>query len=177
MDSANNENATNATNAASAASATHAASAMDAHEIADVTNGEPIRFDTKIAVLLREDLETWQRLNVTAFLVSGLGTELPEVIGEPYEDADGVPCLPMFRQPVLVFEGTKETVKAAHARVLSRSLPRAVFTGDLFATGNDRDNRAAVRAVPTAELDLVGLAVYGPKNAVDKVLKGARMHP
>jgi hypothetical protein len=137
----------------------------------------PVRFDTKIAVLLRDDLETWQRLNVTAFLVSGLGTRLPEVIGEPYEDADGVPYLPMFRQPVLVFEGGKETLKAAHARVLSRSLPCAVFTGDLFATGNDRDNRAAVRAVPTGELDLVGLAVYGPKNGVDKVLKGARMHP
>ncbi|UIX32984.1 DUF2000 domain-containing protein [Streptomyces sp. GQFP] len=137
----------------------------------------PIRFDTKIAVLLREDLEPWQRLNVTAFLVSGLGTTVPEVIGEPYEDGEGVRYLPMFRQPVLVFEATKETLTAAHARVLSRSLPRAVFTGDLFTTGNDRDNRAAVRAVRTGELDLVGLAVYGPKNAVDKVVKGARMHP
>ncbi|MFD8722722.1 DUF2000 family protein [Streptomyces sp. NPDC059629] len=138
---------------------------------------EPLRFDTKIAVLLREDLEPWQRLNVTAFLVSGLGATLPEVVGEPYEDADGVAYLPMFRQPVLVFEGTKEVVKAAHARALSRALPRAVFTADLFSTGNDRDNRAAVRAVPTAQLDLVGLAVYGPRNGVDKVLKGARMHP
>jgi hypothetical protein len=139
--------------------------------------GEPVRFDTKIAVLLRDDLEPWQRLNVTAFLVSGLGTAAPGVIGEPYEDAGGVGYLPMFRQPVLVFEGTKETLTAAHGRALSRALPRAVFTSDLFATGNDRDNRAAVRAVPTADLDLVGLAVYGPRNAVDKVLKGARMHP
>ncbi|MCT4356869.1 DUF2000 domain-containing protein [Streptomyces sp. Je 1-79] len=137
----------------------------------------PVRFDTKIAVLLREDLETWQRLNVTAFLVSGVGSELPEVIGEPYADADGTPYLPMFRQPVLVFEGTKETLTAAHGRALSRSLPRSVFTSDLFATGNDRDNRAAVRAVPGDRLDVVGLAVYGPRNAVDKVLKGARMHP
>lgn len=135
------------------------------------------RFDTKIAVLLREDLETWQRLNVTAFLVSGLGTRLPEVIGEPYEDADRVPYLPMFRQPVLVFEGAKETLKAAHTRALSRALPCAVFTGDLFATGHDEANRAAVRAVGTPDLDLVGLAVYGPRNVVDKVLKGARMHP
>jgi hypothetical protein len=141
------------------------------------TDEAPVRFDTKIAVLLREDLEPWQRLNVTAFLVSGLGTQVPEVIGEPYEGADGVPYLPMFRQPVLVFEGTKETLTAAHARVLSRALPRAVFTSDLFATGNDRDNRAAVRAVSTGELDLVGVAVYGPRNAVDKVVKGARMHP
>ncbi|MEU4652420.1 DUF2000 domain-containing protein [Streptomyces sp. NPDC023723] len=142
-----------------------------------MNDAEPIRFDTKIAVLLRADLEVWQRLNVTAFLVSGLGPQVPEVVGEPYEDADGVPYLPMFRQPVLVFEGTKELLKTAHTRALSRALPRSLFTADLFTTGNDRDNRAAVRAVPTADLDLVGLAVYGPKNAVDKVLKGARMHP
>ncbi|MGW2277653.1 DUF2000 family protein [Streptomyces sp. NPDC001770] len=137
----------------------------------------PVRFDNKIAVLLREDLETWQRLNVTAFLVSGLGTVAPEVVGEPYEDADRTPYMPMFRQPVLVFEGTKEVLTAAHRRVLSRALPRSLFTSDLFATGNDRDNRAAVRAVGADALDLVGLAVYGPRNAVDKVLKGARMHP
>lgn len=86
-------------------------------------NSEPIRFDTKIVVLLRDDLEPWQRLNVTSFLVSGLGTQVPEVIGEPYEDADGVPYLPMFRQPVLVFEGTKEVLVAAHGRALSRALP------------------------------------------------------
>ncbi|MBJ6645316.1 DUF2000 family protein [Streptomyces griseoincarnatus] len=135
------------------------------------------RFDTKIAVLLREDLEPWQRLNVTAFLVSGLGTQLPGLIGQPYEDADGVPYLPMFRQPVLVFQGAKEVLRAAHERALSRALPRAVFTSDLFATGHDDANRAAVRAVPTTDLDLVGLAVHGPRNAVDKVLKGARMHP
>ncbi|MEU5772923.1 DUF2000 domain-containing protein [Streptomyces venezuelae] len=140
------------------------------------TQNAPVRFDTKIAVVLRDDLETWQRLNVTAFLVSGLGTRNPEVVGEPYADADGTPYLPMFRQPVMVFEGTKEVVTAAHHRALSRDLPRSVFTSDLFATGNDRDNRAAVRAVPADQLDVVGMAVYGPRNAVDKVLKGARMH-
>jgi hypothetical protein len=137
---------------------------------------EPIRFDTKIAVLLRDDLVAWQRLNVTAFLVSGIGTAIPEVIGEPYEDAGGVRYLSMFRQPVLIFEGGKEMLRAAHGRAIGRHLPVAVFTSDLFATGNDRDNRAAVRAVTTEQLDLVGMAVHGPRNAVDKVLKGASMH-
>jgi len=136
----------------------------------------PVRFDTKIAVLLRDDLAPWQRLNATAFLVSGLGSALPEVIGEPYADADGTAYLSMFRQPVLVFEGAKEILDKALDRALARALPRAVFTADLFTTGNDQDNRAAVRAVPRGSLDLVGLAVYGPRNAVDKVLKGARMH-
>ncbi|MFF9896279.1 DUF2000 family protein [Streptomyces longispororuber] len=162
---------------APAAAATVAPTPAPASTVAPASAPAPVRFDTKIAVLLRADLRTWQRLNVTAFLVSGLGTQLPEVIGEPYADADGTPYLPMFRQPVLVFEGTKEILTAAHGRALARGLPRAVFTSDLFATGNDRDNRAAVRAVPTVGLDLVGLAVHGPRTAVDKVLKGARMHP
>jgi hypothetical protein len=140
------------------------------------TAGGPVRFDTKIAVVLRDDLAVWQRLNVTAFLVSGIGQRAPEVIGQPYVDADGTAYLPMFRQPVLVFEGGKETLAAARERAVSRDLVVSVFTADLFATGNDRDNRAAVGAVPGLDLDLVGVAVYGPRNAVDKVTKGARMH-
>jgi hypothetical protein len=136
----------------------------------------PIRFDTKIAVLLRDDLLTWQRLNVTAFLVSGLAGTTPELIGAPYADADDTAYLPMFRQPVLVFAGSKEILTSAHARALTRGVPLAIFTSDLFNTGNDRDNRAAVRAVPRDALDLVGLAMHGPRNAVDKILKAAALH-
>lgn len=136
-----------------------------------------IRFDTKIAVLLRDDLAGWQRLNATAFLVSGIAASVPEVVGEPYADADGVGYLPMFRQPVLVFEGGAATLRTAHERALSRGLTVSVFTSELFSTGNDKDNRAAVRAVGTVDLDLVGIGVHGPKNAVDRILKGARLHP
>ena len=136
-----------------------------------------MRFDTKVAVLLREDLESWQRLNVTAFLTSGVAAADPQLIGDPYQDADGTTYLAMFRQPVLVFEGSRQTLVAAHERALRRELPIAIFTSDLFRTGNDKDNRAAVRAVGRDELDLVGLAVHGPRSAVDKVVKGSRMHP
>lgn len=142
-----------------------------------VTEQGPDRPDTKIAVLLRDDLLTWQRLNVCAFLVSGLAGSLPHLVGEPYLDADGNGYLPMFRQPVLVFEGSKETLCAAHGRALSRGLHLSIFTADLFDTGDDAANRAAVRSVPAAALDLVGLAVHGPRNAVDKIRKGTRMHP
>jgi hypothetical protein len=137
----------------------------------------PIRFDTKVAVLLRDDLATWQRLNVCAFLISGVASANPDIIGEPYADADDTAYLPMFRQPVLVFQGDAQLLTTAHERALGRDIPMSIFTSDLFATGNDRDNRAAVRGVPRDKLDLVGIALHGPKNAVDKVLKGAVMHP
>ena len=47
---------------------------------------------------------------------------------------------------------------------------------EMFKTGHDLANRAAVRAVAAAALPLVGLAVYGPKNAVDKIFKGFPLH-
>ena len=46
-------------------------------------------FDTKIAIVVREDLATWQKLNVTAFLMSGVVGANPAMIGEPYRDAAG----------------------------------------------------------------------------------------
>ncbi|PRX50424.1 hypothetical protein B0I33_102545 [Prauserella shujinwangii] len=136
-----------------------------------------MRFPTKIAVLLRDDLPAWQRLNATAFLVSGIAATRTELVGEPYADADGTPYLPMFGQPVLVFAGPAEVLTAAHRRAVIREVDLSVFTTELFGTGNDEDNRAAVRAVPGDRLDLAGIAVHGARNAVDKILKGAVMHP
>jgi hypothetical protein len=144
----------------------------------DETTTEPgPPWPTKIAVLLREDLLPWQELNVTAFLSSAVAAAIPELIGRPYEDADGTQYLAMIRQPVLVLTGSAEILGRSRDRALQRNLPTAVFTADLFATGGDAENRAAVQAVAGADLDLVGLAVHGPKNAVDKIVKGARMHP
>jgi hypothetical protein len=136
-----------------------------------------MKFDTKIAVLLRDDLATWQRLNVTAFLVSGVAGNEPELIGKAYADADGTPYLAMFRQPVMVFVGPAALMSQAHGRALERELPLTIFTEELFKTGNDDDNRAAVAAVLRSELRLVGIGMHGPRSVVDKVLKGARLHP
>ena len=92
------------------------------------------RFDTKIAVLLRDDLQPWQRLNVTAFLAGALAAAQPDLIGEPYADADGTPYLAMIRQPVLVLEGGKETLTAAHQ---SGTSPRMGDPASALSLGKD----------------------------------------
>jgi hypothetical protein len=132
---------------------------------------------TKIAVVIRDDLASWQRLNVTAFLVSGVAARFPETVGAEYEDACGQRYLPMFGQPVLVYQAASGALSTAHQKAVERELAVAVYTEELFATSNDVDNRAALRAVPTEKLALAGIAVHGPRNAVDKALKGLSLHP
>ena len=127
------------------------------------------QFDTKAAVVVRDDLATWQRLNVTAFLMSGVTAQAgPAAIGEDYLDADGRRYLPLLVQPVLVFEAGRRQADGPSASAPSAAASRiAIYTREMFATGNDEDNRAAVRAVATDELDLVGIGLRAPHRDAD----------
>jgi hypothetical protein len=135
-----------------------------------------MRFDTKIAVVVLGELPVWQKLNVTAFTASGVAATVPGVTGEPYEDGSGNPYLPMFRQPVLVFEADAAQIRQAFDRAMAAGLRPAIFTRDLFATGHDEANRAAVKARAFQDLDLAGFALRGERGAVDKVVKGLKLH-
>ncbi|HEY7907555.1 MAG TPA: DUF2000 domain-containing protein [Thermomicrobiales bacterium] len=137
---------------------------------------ERMIFDTRIAVVLRDDLPTWQKLNVTAFTASGIAGTVAGVVGEAYEDGSGNLYLPMFRQPVLVFSGNAAQMRTVYERMRSRDLRFAIFTEELFQTGNDIANRAAVRAVPSEQLNIVGLAARAEKKIMDKVLRGLSLH-
>jgi hypothetical protein len=133
-----------------------------------------VQFDTKIAVVLRDDLAVWQKANVTAFLVSGIAGTAPETVGEPYVDGSGNRYLPMFRQPVLVYGSDGAGLRRAYERALSRGVELAIYTNELFTTGHDGANRAAVAAVPAEELDLVGIALRAERKLVDKVVDRLR---
>jgi hypothetical protein len=135
-----------------------------------------MRFETKIAIVVRADLAGWQQLNVTAFLASGIAAAFGDTIGKPYEDGSGNRYLELFRQPVLVYAGDAASLGLVRERAVSREMATAIYTEDMFSTGFDEANRAVVRDVPAAELRLAGIAVYGPRNAVDKVCKGLSLH-
>jgi hypothetical protein len=136
-----------------------------------------MQFETKIAVVLRDDLAVWQKTNVTAFLVSGIAGTVPGVVGEPYRDASGNDYLPMFVQPVLVYEADAAGVRRAFERAMSRGVTPSVYTQELFATNNDEANRAAVAVVPAESLDLVGIAFRAKRKTVDKIVDRLRFHP
>jgi hypothetical protein len=136
-----------------------------------------LQFETKIAVVLRDDLVVWQKTNVTAFLVSGIAGMIPDLVGEPYRDASGNEYLPMFIQPVLVYEADASGLRRAYERAMDRGVIPAIYTADLFTTNHDEANRAAVARVDAQDLDLVGIAFRAERKTVDKVVDRLRLHP
>ncbi|HZR96793.1 MAG TPA: DUF2000 family protein [Gaiellaceae bacterium] len=136
-----------------------------------------MQFETKVAVVLRDDLAVWQKANVAAFLLSGVAGSDPSLVGEPYVDGSGNRYLPMLRQPILVYAADAPGIRRAYERAMQRAVEQlAIYTAELFSTTHDEANRAAVAAVPAEELDLVGIALRADRKVVDKVLDRLRPH-
>ncbi|MCK1300977.1 DUF2000 family protein [Bradyrhizobium sp. 24] len=135
-----------------------------------------MQFDTKIAVVIRTDLQPWQKLNVASFLTSGIATAFPDCIGEPYEDASGTRYHALIGQPILIYGADGPALTRALDRALTRSVKPAVYTEDMFKTTHDAANREAVRAVARPDLNLVGLAARAERKVIDKIVDGLKFH-
>jgi len=132
-------------------------------------------FDTKIAVVLRNNLAGWQKLNVTAFLMTGIAGGHPEIIGEPYKDRAGNLYNPLSIQPIIVLSADETTMSAIHRRALDREVTASLFIEQMFATGHDAANRAVFAEFTPDDAKVVGIAVRAEKKIVDKITKGATM--
>lgn len=133
-------------------------------------------FDTKIAIVVREDLPAWQKLNVTAFLMSGIVGANPAIIGEPYKDAADNQHLSLSIQPVIVLAADAPTLVQIRRRALEREVPTAIYIEEMFGTGHDAANRAVFAEHGPDEANVVGLGLRAEKKITDKITKGARMH-
>ncbi|TXJ34282.1 MAG: DUF2000 family protein [Afipia sp.] len=135
-----------------------------------------MQFDTKVALVIRHDLEAWQKLNVAAFLASGIAAAFPECVGAPYADKSGTNYHALIGQPILIYGADRPALSRALERALARDVKSAVYTEDMFKTTHDEANRAAVQAVIRADLNLVGLAFRAERKVIDKIVDGLKFH-
>ena len=136
-----------------------------------------MHFDTKVAIVVRDDLEVWQKLNVTAFLTSGVVGADASLLGSDYEDAAGNAYAPLLIQPVIVLAADGEKLKTIFRRAMDRGVKLSLYIDDMFSTGHDAANRETVKAYQPDEMSIVGLAMRDDRRLVVKITKGARMHP
>ena len=133
-------------------------------------------FETKIAFVVREDLAVWQKLNVTAFLSTGVVGSDTSLLGERYEDASGNRYNRLARQPMIVLSADAATIRKIYRRALERNASLSLYIDEMFGTGHDTANRAAVKQYEPDEMKVVGLALHDDRKIVDKITKGAKLH-
>lgn len=134
-------------------------------------------YDKKIAIVILQDLLTWQKLNVAAFLTSAVAIRFPDTHGKSFVNASGSAYLPFIKHPVLVYGAeTGVQIKRAFSRAKERELHIGIYTRPLFDTKNEEGNLAEIAKYTDDDQDLVGIILYGENKKVDKALDGLKFH-
>jgi len=134
-------------------------------------------YDKKIAVVIKDDLLPWQKLNVVSFLAGSISIQFPETHGQGFKTADNVNFLPFSKHPALIYKAdSTEKIQRAFQRARDRELAIGIYTKPLFDTRSGEENVAEIAKHTVDDLDLVGIIIYGENKKVDKALDGLKFH-
>jgi hypothetical protein len=134
-------------------------------------------YDKKVAVVIKDDLLPWQKLNVVAFLAGSVAIEFPETHGKKFITADHETFLPFIKHPTLVYKAeSSDKLQRAFQRAKDRDLAIGIYTRQLFDTRSEEENVLEIAKHTADQLDLVGMIVYGENKKVDKALDELPYH-
>lgn len=134
-------------------------------------------FENKIAIVIKNGLLSWQKLNVASFLASSIAIKFPETHGASFVNASNSEYLPFIKQPILIYGADESTqLERAFSRAKQRELHIGIYTKPLFATKNETDNHNEMKKCTDENHELVGIVVYGDKRKVSKALDGLKFH-
>lgn len=136
-----------------------------------------MNYDNKIAIVIKDDLAAWQKLNAAAFLAGSVAIGIPDTHGQSFVNASGSAYLPFIKQPILIYKAVSEKdIKRAFNRAKERGLQIGIYTIPLFATKGEEENLAEIARYTDEEQSLAGIIIYGENKKVSKALDGLEFH-
>ncbi|CAM1344946.1 DUF2000 family protein [Tenacibaculum amylolyticum] len=136
-----------------------------------------MKYDNKIAMVIKNNLMDWQKLNVASFLASSVAIQFPETHGKPFINASKSEYLPFIKHPVLVYKADDQAqINRAFLRAKERELHLGIYTNALFSTKNEDENHIEISKFTDETQELVGIIMYGENKKVNKALNGLKFH-
>ena len=134
-------------------------------------------YENKIALIIKNDLHSWQKLNVASFLASSIAIKFPDTHGKAFINASGSEYLPFIKHPILIYKADNEDeLKRVFNRAKERKLYIGIYTEPLFSTKNELENHIEIAKSSDENQVLVGIAIYGENKKVGKALDGLKFH-
>ncbi|WP_422359455.1 DUF2000 family protein [Reichenbachiella sp.] len=136
-----------------------------------------MNFENKIAIIVKNDLLNWQKLNVASFLASSVAINFPETHGKPFINASQSEYLPFIKQPILIYKADDQPqMDRVFSRAKERNLSIGIYPYSLFSTKNEEQNHLEMSKLTDDCSSLVGIVIYGENKKVNKALDGLMFH-
>ena len=134
-------------------------------------------YDKKIALIIKNDLADWQKLNVAAFLAGSVAIKFEETHGKAFVNASGSVYLPFIKNPILIYKADSDSqLERAFKRAKERKLHIGIYTLPLFNTKNEEENLIEIAKCSDDDHQLAGIVIYGENKKVDKAIDGLKFH-
>ena len=97
-------------------------------------------------------------------------------MGTAYQDSLGRAYTRLFEQPIVVFSASQDVLLRALEIGQERGLTCSAYIDAMFEQPNGDAGRQVFRKAQAHQLDLVGLALRGPRKDIDMATKRASLH-
>ena len=126
--------------------------------------------DVKCVLVIDDGLSLGLIANAAAFLALTLGQRIDKVLGPDVIDSAGNIHPGICTFPIPILRGTAERIKAIYSAALENSELVAIgFSNAANTTLTYADYQAKIAAMPADELAFLGVALYGPKRAINRL--------
>lgn len=134
-------------------------------------------YENKIAIIIRNDLLGWQKLNVTSFLASSVAVAFEDVRGRAFATKSGEEFLPFINQPILIY-GAEDSaaIRRAFCRAKEKELSIGIYPQAFFATKSAEENYVVVESFNDDSDELAGIVIFGETKKVYKSIDGLKLY-
>jgi len=127
--------------------------------------------DVKCVMILANDLETGLAVNAAGVLAVSLGFKVPSLLPPDAVDGSGKGHVGLINVPLPVLAADRETLRALRVKANEQEDVLVVDFSDVAQHARTyEDYVATLSATPASSLSYLGVALYGPRKRVNKLV-------
>lgn len=130
-------------------------------------------FSRRFAIVVRSDLEPWQIMNTVSHIAAKLGREVEHFeTGSTFNTKDGFSFPRNTQYPIMVFRAkSSEGLSTLLQKVKEAQFPHLAFIREMIDYTDDAELQQALDGKTEAELDYLGVGVFGDSETLKTFTK------
>lgn len=130
-------------------------------------------FNQKIAIVVREDLPSWQVMNTVAHVSGYLGNKITTFLSdETFITSDGQNHPRNSQYAIIILKNTEKGLRKFMRRVRESNLLYHGFIREMIETTDDSEIQQILGSKKDEEIEYLGIGIFGPIERVNELTQG-----
>lgn len=134
-------------------------------------------FTQKIVIIINKALEPWEVLNATAHIAAYIGNRLGDTFntGEFFASQDGHSYPRNAQYPIVILRAKPGQLPGLMEKARTSGLVYNGFIREMIETTDDREIIATLAAKSGADVEFLGVGIFGPNDQVAALTKAYQL--